>query len=298
MGDSDATPRYPVNERNMAQVRPRPVYPHRRGRKARADAVPSGELRSHLSASVLKALNLLTCFEQDGEELGIKDLERRLGMHASTVHRFATTLCSAGFLSQSSDSGRYRLGLRIVELSRVVMNGIPLRRLALPHLATLAVKSGANANLGILWEDAVLYLARVPSPRIQDTYFHPGRKAGLHCTALGKILLAFLTRDAQAAILNRLDLRQYTPNTITRSDMLFEHLENVRQRGFATDREEFMVGSHCIAGPVRGAGGEVIGAISLSTTLLDMTYEQLLDRLPDLLEAVRATSYSMGSHMP
>lgn len=298
MADPDATPRSPMNKGNLAPARPHPVYPHRRGRKTRAGVAPSVDARSHLSSSVLKALDLLMCFERDGEELGIKDFERRLGMHASTAHRFASTLCSVGFLSQSSDSGRYRLGLRILELSRVVMNGIPLRRLALPHLATLAAKSGANANLGILWEDAVLYLARIPSPRIQDTYFHSGRKAGLHCTALGKVLLAFLPGDEQAAILNRLELRAHTPNTLTRPDALREHLEEVRQRGFATDREEFMVGSHCIAGPVRGAGGEVIGAISLSTTLLDMNYEQLLDRLPDLLEAVRATSYSMGSHMP
>lgn len=297
MADSDTTPRSPLDKRSLAPARPHPVYPHRRGRKPRTDASSSGEARSNLSGSVLKALALLMCFERDGEELGIKDFGRRLGMHASTAHRFASTLCSVGFLSQSSDSGRYRLGLRILELSRVVMNGIPLRRLALPHLATLAAKSGANANLGILWEDAVLYLARIPSPRIQDTYFHPGRKAGLHCTALGKVLLAFQPEDTRAAILNRLELRAYTPNTITRPDALREHLEEVRLRGFDTDREEFMPGSHCIAGPVRGAEEEVIGAVSLSTTLLDMNYKQLLDRLPDLLEAVRAISYSMGSHM-
>lgn len=253
--------------------------------------------RPNFSSSVLKALDVLTCFERDGEELGIKDFERKLGMHASTAHRFASTLCAAGFLAQSPDSGKYKLGLRIVELSRIVMNGIPLRRLALPHLDTLAVKSGTNANLGVVWEDAVLYLARAPSPRIQDTYFHPGRKVGLHCTALGKALLAFLPEDTRIAVVNRLQLRASTPSTVTDPETLLEHLEEVRQRGFATDREEFMLGSHCIAAPVRGTGGEVVGSISLSTTRLDMSYEQLLDCLPDLLEAVRATSYSMGSHI-
>lgn len=264
-----------------------------RGTQAADDA----QARTSLSSSVLKALDLLACFERDGEELGIIDLARRAGIHTSTAHRLVSTLHYAGFLEQNPDSARYRLGLRIVELSRFVMNGISLRRLALPHLTALAAKSGANANLGILWDDSVLYLARVPSPSIKDTYFHSGRRAGLHCTALGKALLAFLPEEIQNTIVSRLQLRAQTPNTITCQDALLKCLEEVRLRGFATDREEFMVGSHCIAGPVRGAGADVVGAISLSTTLLDLNHEQLIERLPDLLEAVRATSSSMGSHL-
>jgi DNA-binding IclR family transcriptional regulator len=238
------------------------------------------------------------CFREDGEELGLNDFERRTGIPAASAYRLASTLRHTGFLTQDPKTGRYRLGLRIVELSRLVLNGIPLRRLALPHLATLAAKSGANANLGVRSDDAVLYLARVPSPRIQDTYFHPGRRAGLHCTALGKALLAFLPGQCRVAIANRLQLTAHTPNTVTSLEVLLRHLEETQQRGFATDREEFMIGSHCIAAPVRGVGEEVVGAISLSTTMLDMSHEQLLDRLPELIEAVRATSSSMGSRLP
>lgn len=260
--------------------------------------VVTEQTRAQLSSSVLKALRLLMCFELDGEELGLNDFERRTGIRATSAYRLASTLKHASFLTQDPESGKYHLGLRIVELSRLVLNGIPLRRLALPHLATLAVKSGANANLGIRWDDAMLYLARAPSPRTQDTYFHTGRRGGLHCTALGKALLAFLPEQDRVAIVNRLQLTACTPNTITSPDVLLRHLEEIQQRGFATDREEFMLGSHCIAAPVRGVGEEVVGAMSLSTTLLDMGHEQLLDRLPDLIEAVRATSSSMGSHLP
>jgi DNA-binding IclR family transcriptional regulator len=238
------------------------------------------------------------CFERDGEELGVKDLGNRVGIHPSTVHRFVSTLCSAGFLAQNPDTGRYSLGLRIVERSRLVMNGIPLRRLALPHMTTLAQKSGANANLGIRWEDTMFYLARVPSPGSKDAYFHPGRTAGLHCTALGKALLAFLPEAERAEIVGRLELRALTPDSITNPEVLLNHLEEVRVRGFSTDKEEYMVRSHCIAAPVRGSEGEVLGAISLSTTLLDMNSEQLVGCLPELMDAVRATSYSMGSRMP
>ena len=247
--------------------------------------------------SVLKAFRILACFERDGEELSLADFDRRLGLGLSTAHRLASTLKQAGFLEKNGDSDKYRLGLKLVELSRMVVNGLPLRRIALPHLATLAAKSGANANLAILHDDAVLYLARVPSPRLQDTYHHCGRKAPLHCTALGKLLLAFLPIAVSSEILERISLTHYTPKTFVDRDELKLHLEEVFRKGFATDREEFMLRSHCIAVPVSGPDG-VAGAISLSTTLLDMSPEELLDQLPHLLDAARATSYGLGAYHP
>jgi len=255
-------------------------------------------LKTSVSNSVLKCVALLRCFDSDGQELGISDFGKRLGITASTAYRLANTLKQAHLLEQNPQSEKYRLGLGIVELNRLVMNGIPVRRLALPHLATLASKSGANANLGILWDDAVLYLARVPSPSVQDTYFHSGRKAPAHCTALGKALLAALPEGERRAVLARLPLPALTRNTITDRTRLEEHLFEVDLRGFSVDNEEHMIRTHCIAAPVRGTGGELVGAISLSTTLLDMRHEELLGHVPDLLEAARATSYSMGHHLP
>ena len=265
---------------------------------ARALVAARGSLRQAVSNSVLKCTALLACFELDGQELGVSDLAKRLGITASTAHRLANTLKQARLLEQNPESEKYRLGLGIIELNRLVMNGIPVRRLALPHLATLASKSGANANLGILWDDAVLYLARVPSPHAQDTYFHPGRKVPAHCTALGKALLAALPEDERRARLGRLTLSAHTSGTITDRARLEKHLVEVDLRGFSVDNEEYMIRTHCIGAPVRGTGGELVGAISLSTTLLDMRHEDLLGHVPDLLEAARATSYSMGHHLP
>ncbi len=265
---------------------------------ARAAVKETSPLKPALSNAVLKCAALLRCFDSDGQELGVSDLAKRLGITASTAYRLANTLRQANLLEQNAHSEKYRLGLGIVELNRFVMNGIPVRRLALPHLATLASKSGANANLGILWDGAVLYLARVPSATVQDTYFHPGRRAPAHCTALGKALLAALPQEARRAFVAELPLPALTAHTITDRTRLEEHLFEVDLRGFAVDNEEHMIRTHCIAAPVRGTGGELVGAISLSTTLLDMPHEQLLGHVPDLLEAARATSYSMGHHLP
>jgi IclR family transcriptional regulator, KDG regulon repressor len=270
------------------------------GSRAASRATDEGtrSLKTAISNSVLKCVGLLKCFDSDGQELGVSDLAKRLGTTASTAYRLANTLKQAKLLEQNPESEKYRLGLGIVELNRFVMNGIPVRRLALPHLAALASKSGANANLGMLWDDAVLYLARVPSPNVQDTYFHPGRKAPAHCTALGKALLAALPEGERRALLARLPLPVLTRSTITDRRRLEEHLFEVDLRGFSVDHEEHMIRTHCIAAPVRGTGGELVGAVSLSTTLLDMRHEELLSHVPDLLEAARATSYSMGHHLP
>lgn len=277
----------------------RTVRTHPAGSNAAGAAVEGASpLKLALSNSVLKGVALLRCFDADGQELGVSDFAKRLGITASTAYRLANTLKQANLLEQNPESEKYRLGLGIVELSRLVMNGIPVRRLALPPLATLVSKSGANANLGILWDDAVLYLARVPGPNVQDTYFHPGRKAPAHCTALGKALLAALPEGQRRALLARLPLPALTRNTITDRTQLEEHLFAVDLRGFSVDNEEHMIRTHCIAAPVRGTGGELVAAVSLSTTLLDMTREELLSHVPDLLEAARATSYSMGHHLP
>ena len=262
------------------------------------DGTGTGSLKGAISNAVVKAAALLRCFDADGQELGVSDFARRLGITASTAHRLAATLKQASLLEQNPESEKYRLGLGIVELTRFVMNGIPARRLALPHLATLASKSGANANLGILWDDAVLYLARVPSPNVKDTYFHPGRKVPAHCTALGKALVAALPEAERRTLVARLPLPACTSKTITDRKRLEEHLFEVDLRGYAVDNEEHMIRSHCIAAPVRGTGGELVGAVSLSTTLLDMRPDELLSHVPDLLEAARATSYSMGHHLP
>jgi IclR family transcriptional regulator, KDG regulon repressor len=269
-----------------------------RSTATRAGGERARSSKGALSNAVLKAAALLRCFDADGQELGVSEFAKRLGITASTAYRLAGTLRQAGLLEQNPESEKYRLGLGIVELTRFVMNGIPVRRLALPHLATLALKSGANANLGILWDDAVLYLARVPSPKVQDTYFHSGRKVPAHCTALGKALIAALPEADRRALVARLPLPALTQKTITDRRRLDEHLLEVDLRGFAVDSEEHMIRSHCIAAPVRGTGGELVGAVSLSTTLLDMRPDELLGHVPDLLEAARATSYSMGHHLP
>jgi IclR family acetate operon transcriptional repressor len=160
----------------------------------------------------------------------------------------------------------------VVVLSRSVLTRMPLRDQAKPFLRELVARTGECAHLAIPARGEALYIDQVESPATLSVSTEVGSLAPLHCTALGKVLLAY---EAEAI---PDDLRPYTPNTITDPALLRAHLEEVRRQGYATDHEEFADGVRCVAAPVRDFRGKVIGAIGISGPVGRMP----LDSFPNL----------------
>lgn len=240
--------------------------------------------------TVQRALAILNCFNEGQPRLRVADVARLLGFSQSTASRLLSTMESLGFVSRDPSTGLYGVGLSAVTLAGIALNEMEVRRQAMASLSAVAADLGLVANLSILHEDAIFYVASVGgvlAPRIHTVV---GRHNPLHCTAMGKVLLAHLPEETRESVLSRINYVRCTPFTVTSAEELRPILEQVRQRGYGIDREEIILGRGCIAAPVRDAGGTVIAAVSVSGPL---SHLNLNDRETQLASHV----IEMGSHI-
>ncbi|HET6316720.1 MAG TPA: IclR family transcriptional regulator, partial [Chloroflexota bacterium] len=191
-----------------------------------------------LTQSVERALSILTCFTDSQPRLRVSDIARLQGLSQSTVSRLLGTMESLGFVERDPQTGLYQLGLELVTLAGVALNQIEVRRQAMAELSSVAAETGLAANLAILRDDAIFYLATVEGPRAPKLFTMIGKRNPLHCTGMGKALLAHLPEDERSAILARLEYPHYTPATASSADELRPMLQRVLERGYATEREE------------------------------------------------------------
>jgi DNA-binding IclR family transcriptional regulator len=168
------------------------------------------------------------------------------------------TLANYGYAEKDLDTQRYRLGPKIVELSQSLLARMPFRDEAKPYLRELVAITNECAHLAIAAQGQVLYIDQVDSPATLRVNADIGHLASLHCTALGKVLLAFGNVPLPT------ELTAHTPRTITNAEALQMHLEQVKRQGYAIDDEEYDYGVRCIAAPVYNLNGEMVAAMGIS----------------------------------
>ncbi len=204
--------------------------------------------------------------------IGITELAEQLDVDKSSASRMMQTLASYGFAEQDPDTRRYRLGPKIVTLSRYLLTRMPLRDQAKPFLRRLVDRTGEGAHLAILAQGGALYIDQVESPATLRATTGVGTVAPLHCTALGKVLLAFGNGTLPE------ELPAFTPRTITDPQTLRIHMEQTRRQGYAVDDEEYEYGVRCVAAPVYDYRGKMVGAIGISGPAGRVS----LQRIPEL----------------
>src|SRR5687767_3250497 len=146
-------------------------------------------------SSVANAMRLLKAFTDEDYELGASELAKRLALAKSTVFRLASTLVTERILEQNTRDGRYRLGLVVFELGSLVRRKMDVSAEARPALRALMEKTGETAHLAVLDHRSAIYTNRVESRQAIRTAYGLGTRAPLHCTALGKALLAFQAKE-------------------------------------------------------------------------------------------------------
>jgi DNA-binding IclR family transcriptional regulator len=237
--------------------------------------------------TVVNAMRVLEAF-RDEEELGVTEISRRLALHKNNVFRLLATLEQQGYIEQSADNERYRLGVRSLELGRSFARSHPLLRRARAVLEELARRTGESAHLAVMDDFEVVHLHGEQTERPVMTGLRVGRRLPVHCTALGKVLLGCAPEKVREAYDRELvangGLEGRTSATIVDPHKFFEHLRTVAVRGFATDLEECATGLSCTAAPVFDADGRVVAALSISAPrfrlgegrLLEVTAEQVV----------------------
>ncbi|MEA2379503.1 MAG: IclR family transcriptional regulator, acetate operon repressor [Thermoleophilaceae bacterium] len=247
---------------------------YRRFRMAETQHRPGPQLVQ----SVGRSLDLLEAVAS--EELGLVALAERTGLGPSTAYRLLATLSARGYVARSASTGHYRLGHRLVELASVAGRGSErISSAAQPHLQELRDATSETVNLSVPDGLAIVYVAQVESPRAVRMFTTIGRRVPLHACAAGKAILASSPQTLLDEVLGK-GLTQLTRHTLATPDALAEDLELTRERGFATDREEYEEGVACVAAPIFGPGGEVVAAASVSgpaTRMLEGNLEAIGD---------------------
>jgi IclR family transcriptional regulator, KDG regulon repressor len=245
-------------------------------------------------SSVANSIRLLSSFSGEEDELAITTLSQRLGLAKSTVHRLASTLTSAGFLEQNGQNGRYRLGVALFELGALVRRRMDVANEARPHLRELLEKTGETVQLGIVDHYSVLYVYEMESRRAIRMAAAVGARVPLHCTAVGKVLLAFQPADYIKDTLAR-GLTAFTDKTVTRREAVLELLQEARSRDYAIDDEESEVGLRAIAAPVRNHNGMVIAALGVAAPVQRMNKKVMQTTVPTVIAIAQAVSTRLGA---
>lgn len=253
------------------------------------------------SQSLERGLAILQCFSPERPVLGIVDLADELGMSRSTTHRYAVTLMELGYLEQDGRR-KYRLGLGVIDLGMSALNSMSLREHARPYLERLGRETGFTVGLAILDGSEALLVDRVRGSgrrRQLELNVHAGSRLPAYCTAVGKVLLAYLPEDEQRVLLAQMKLVKHGPNTIASKKALRSELESIRDEGMAVDDEEMAAGVQAIAVPVYGAHGEVVAAAGLSGLRSTTTVEELVVSLgPHLIATASHISARLGYRRP
>ncbi|NLE99666.1 MAG: IclR family transcriptional regulator [Anaerolineales bacterium] len=244
--------------------------------------------------SVLKALDILEAFSDEEYTLGVTDLSRRLGINKATVHNLLTTLKSRGYIEENPETRRYNLGVKALELSRVVRANIEIRDQAIPLLRELAKYSSEAIYLAILYDRHSVYIHAIEASGRPISHSAIGERVPLHCTAVGKAKMAFLPETEIDEVARVVGLARFTPNTIVDLAQLKVELERTRERGYAIDNEEHEVAIRCIAAPIFSETGDVVAACSVSGPSGRMTDERFRELAPEVRRIADAISRRLG----
>lgn len=243
-------------------------------------------------AAVLKVFAILQALSEKNET-GISDLSVRLAMPKATVYRFLQTMKTLGYVRQESDSERYGLTMRVFELGAKALSYPDLVELAKPHMQRLSDATGETVHLGMLIDSEIIYVHKVDSRHMLGMYSRVGRRAPLHCTAIGKVLMAWERPERRDTILKGCDFQRFRDKTITTRRAYDAELERTLEQGFGVDREEFDDHIRCVGIPIFDRHNQPLAGLSVSFP----TFRYDEAREPELVAMLRAASQDISQQL-
>lgn len=242
--------------------------------------------------SVDRAITVLEILARRGE-LGVSEVAAELAVHKSTAFRLLGALETRGLVEQTSERGKYRLGIGLIPLAGAVSDRLDVTRHGRDVCERLAADVGETINLAILQEHYAVNVDQALGPSTVSTRNWVGRLTPLHCTSSGKVLLAHLPPKRRDAVLAASGTPSLTPHTLSPA-ALARDLEKVRRDGYALAVEEYEIGLNAAAAPVLDRSGKVVAALSLSGPSYRLAPEVLTGRVDELVAGAGEISRRMG----
>lgn len=236
-------------------------------------------------ASVDRAIELLFILEATARDMGVTELGKLLGVQKSTVHNLVQTLLARDLIRQT-DSGKYTLGFRLARLGTAALERFDIRRLAEPALKELAMEANEYVLLAVLNHGDVAIIDNVAPQRTTFIVPRIDFSQTFHCSALGKIFLAYGPESLQQTVLKQLQAR-FTPYTLVSASSLLEEIAKIRKQGFAVSCNETIEGVTCIGAPIFNAHGKLEAAVSISSASARLTPDRF-QSMADILKGKAA----------
>lgn len=244
--------------------------------------------------SVQRALRILSFFSSKNPRLGITEISRLLNLPKPTVHGLMQTLHEEGFLQQDPETRKYALGLKIYELGTYLSATLKINQVGLNPARRLAENTHRMVRLAIWDRNAALVTLNLFPNFHAGFQHHLGPRLPAYCTALGKVMLAFLPEELCIEFIQSTDFIPCATHTRTDKGLFREEIRQVYFTGFATESEEYMNGMSCIAAPIRSNNGECAGGISISDSPSLLSGPDREKHTRQLLSTAMEISRSMG----
>src|SRR5690348_7660376 len=262
--------------------------------------MPSSASRSAASRKTLgapaveRALDILELLSSSKAGLTLSDLSNSLGVPKSSVHYLLNALLRRGYLHRNEVTNRLLLGLKILTLQNAALNSIELRRHAAPHLRRLMEYSGLTVHLAILQGDEVVLVDKLTPPGVARVATWVGKRMDLHCTGVGKAIMAYLPDEQFDRLARDRGFVRYNDNTTIARNGLVEEVSRIRKLGYSIEDEEGEIGFRCVGSPIFDREGHVTAAVSVAGTTSQVTPENASLLSEQVRETAAAISRCIG----
>jgi IclR family KDG regulon transcriptional repressor len=231
--------------------------------------------RENMVKSVSRALDIIYLVSLKKGGLGVTEIAKQIDINKSSVYRILSTLAQYGYIEQDDETGRYKLGYKFLEISSKLLESIDLRAEARSYLQELENDTNEVIHLVVYDQGEVVYIEKLEGNETLRMHSKVGKRAPMHCTSVGKAILAYLPSSVVIDILERKGMPMHTDKTITNKDDFLQELIHIKQKGYALDLEENEYGITCIAVPIFDHLDKVNAAVSISGPTMRMTGERM-----------------------
>lgn len=240
-----------------------------------------------------RACRILELVAAHNRDIGVVALAGKASLAPSTAHRLLLALMKHGYIKQDVQTEKYTIGQKVVDLARKSLDQHDLRAFARPYLRLLRNRTGQTAHLMVLDEHSTLCIESVESSEHLKISSPVGSRASLYCSAVGKVLLAYLPEEIQRGILPA-RLKKFTRHTIVSRAAFKEHLAGIRRQGVAFDNEERQAGIRCVAAPVFDRTGTIVAAVGISGPAVSLPENRMLK----FAKTVKSIAAAMSQQYP
>lgn len=252
------------------------------------------ELKTPSVPALERALAVLELLAGSRAGLTLPEISRRLRLPKSSVHCLLVTLERRGYLHRNERTMRYLFGAKLFSLANMALSGLELREIAAPFLRALSEETRLTVHLAILERSEAVLIDKVEPPGQYRLATWLGKRMDVHCTGVGKALIAYLPDEELSRLVRDRGLPRHNENSIVSLRKLKEELARVRRMGFSTDDEEDEIGLRCIGAPIFDQTGKVVAALSLSGTVSQVREDNSAALAEAAKQAASSISRALG----